>query len=129
MTKMENNEVRASNAAEKIASELKEYNRKFREKIEWGIGINSGEIICSLQGQKLQFTALGSTIVAAKKLADLADKKIMLTSSAFAKASAEIKAEKQIINGVEYYTIKQIMDLEKNKKFIDDFMKREGRIK
>ena len=129
MTKAVNNEMRAVHTAEKFSTELKEYNRKFKERIEWGIGINTGEIIASAMANKLQFTALGSFMIAAKKLAQFADKKIMFTKDAYQKVSNEIKADKLVVEGGEYYEIKQIVDLEKNKKFIDDFLKREGKIK
>ena len=41
---------------------MKEHNKKFSDKIDFGIGINSGEIINKMEDGKLKFTALGNFI-------------------------------------------------------------------
>jgi hypothetical protein len=127
VTKTFKNEITAARCAEKIVADLKDYNIKFKEKIRFGIGINTGEIINKIEDKKLKFTALGTLLPIAKRLADAADGSILLAKPAYEKAMAEIKANKVNINGTDAYEIKQIVDYDKNKKFIEDFMKREGR--
>ena len=51
------NEVEAVKVAKKIIDILNEHNKKFREKIDFGIGITSGEIINRIENKKLKFTA------------------------------------------------------------------------
>ena len=41
----------------------------------------------------------------------------------------EVKADKKEINGTEVYVVKKVADYDKNKKFINDFLRREGEIK
>ena len=125
VTKTFKNEITAARCAQDIVREIKEYNSKFREKIKFGIGINTGEIINKIEDKKLKFTALGNVLPIAKRLADGSDDSIFLARPAYEKAMTEIKAVKVTINGTEAFEIKQIVDYDKNKKFIEDFMKRE----
>ena len=118
----------AAKTAEQIFEVLKVYNRKFREKIDFGIGIHTGDIIGSVSNKKLKFTALGNSVILAKKLANLADKKILISKEAYEKTSG-LKADKFSEGSVEYYEMKQIIDHEKSKKFIDEFLKREGKLR
>ena len=125
ITKSFRNEIEATRAAEKIAEGLKEHNKKFSDKIEFGIAINSGDIISKIEDKKLKFTSLGTLTISAKKLADLSNGEVLLTKEAYEKAMTEVKADKKEINGTEVYEVKKVADYEKNKKFINDFLKRE----
>ena len=125
ITKTFKNEITASRCGEKIVSELKEFNGKFKDKIDFGIGINSGEIINKIEDKKLKFTALGNLLPIAKRLADAATETVYLSKPAYEKAMTEIKAEKKNINGTDAYEVRQIVDYEKNRKFIDDFLRRD----
>jgi hypothetical protein len=118
------NEVDASKLAETIAQELGEANKKFKERVEFGIGINSGDIINEIKGKKLIFTALGNSVLFAKKIAELSNGEVLISKEAYEKGISEIKADKKVIGGNEVYQIKKVVDYDKNKKFIDDFLKR-----
>ncbi|VVB78102.1 Uncharacterised protein [uncultured archaeon] len=123
-TRLTNNEPVAAKAAEEILNKLREHNRKFKEKIQFGIGINSGEILNEVKDGKLKFTALGNTVILAKKLADYSNEKVIISKEAYDKASTAIKAEKVKSNDVDAYELKKVVDSEQSKKFINDFMKR-----
>jgi hypothetical protein len=125
ITKSFRNEIDATKDAEKIAEGLKEHNRKFNDKIEFGIGVNSGDIISKIENKKLKFTSLGTLTIAAKKLAELSNGEILMTKEAYEKAMAEVKTEKKTVNGTEVYEVKKVADYDKNKKFINDFLRRE----
>jgi hypothetical protein len=125
VTRSFKNEVEASKVAEKIVDLLKEHNRKFKDPIEFGIGINSGEIISKVEDKRLKFTALGNLIILAKRLASSSDGNILLSKEAYSKASTEIKADKKMVNGAETYEVKRVVDREKNQQFIDNFLRRE----
>ena len=45
MTHTQKNEIEAAKAAERISLVLKEHNKRFKDKIDFGIGINSGQMI------------------------------------------------------------------------------------
>lgn len=120
LTKTFRNELTAVRAASEIASYLKEHNQKFTEKIDFGIGIHSGDIATKVEGGKLKFTALGNVLNTAKRIADSANNDVLLSRDAGSKVSSEVKTEKV----GEYYSIKRIVDRELNKNFIDNFLKR-----
>jgi hypothetical protein len=124
MTKSFKNEAEAANAAEKIKLVLQEHNKKFKDKIEFGMGINSGNIINKIEDKKLKFTALGNLISGAKKIADSSNEQVLITDEVYKKGINEIKAEKKEVNGKEVYEVRQVVDKEKNKEFISGFLKR-----
>jgi len=124
MTHSFKNEVRAAKAAERMVLVLKEHNRKFQDKIEFGIGINSGNIISKFENKKLKFTALGNLIGPAKRLAVASKEQILVTKEAYDRGISEIKAQKKNIGKTEVYEVRKVIDKEKNKKFIEGFLKR-----
>jgi len=125
MTKKNNNEAEAAKVALSISKLLKEHNNKFRNKIEFGMGINSGQIINKVEQGKLKFTALGNFIVVAKKLAESSNEKLLLTKISFDKGGPELKGER-VGNG-DVVEVRRIIDGERNQKFIKGFLDREKR--
>ena len=103
---------------------LIDHNKRFKDKIKFGIGINSGDLINKIEDRKLKFTALGSFMITAKKLAEFSDEQVLLTKESYEKGMVEIKASKIDFNGLTVYEAKSIVDHEKNQKFINEFLKR-----
>ncbi len=126
ITKSFRNEIEATKDAEKIAESLRDHNKKFSDKIDFGIGINSGDIINKIDNKKLKFTSLGTLTIAAKKLAELSKGEVLMTKEAYDKSMTEVNAEKKTINGTDVYEVKKVADYDKNKKFISDFLRREN---
>ena len=124
MTRTTKNEILAAKCSEKIMATLKEHNKKFNDKIEFGIAINSGEIINKIENKKLKFTALGNLIPAGKRLADASNMNILVSKQAYEKGISEIKAEKIKINNADVYELRSIVDHEKNEKFVKSFLDR-----
>jgi hypothetical protein len=124
MTHTTKNEVEAVKAAEGIISTLHNHNKRFMNKIDFGIGINTGEIINKVEEKKLKFTALGNFIVVAKRLSEASNRQILITGKAYNKGSNEIKGEKRSVAGGEVYEVRRVIDTENNKKFISGFMNR-----
>ena len=127
MTKSKDNEVIAARAAQEMVGVLNAHNKKFKDKIDFGIGVNNGEIINKIENNKLKFTALGNFVVAAKRLADSSDKKVLITKEAYKKGISGIKAEKKKVNDIESYEVRRVIDVKKNSKFIKDFLKRQDK--
>jgi len=124
MTRSFKNEIKAAKAAEKIISALKEHNKKFADKIDFGVGINSGNIISKFENKKLKFTALGNLIGPAKRLAQASKGQLLITKEAYERGISDIKAQKKKFKGTDVYEVRRIMDQEKNKAFIHGFLKR-----
>lgn len=129
-TKTDKNELNAARASTLLLKLLKEHNSKFaRDRIEFGIGINNGEVINKIEDRKLKFTSLANTIIGAKRISDISEEKILISKEAYEKASNEIKIEKRTINGNEAYEIIRVVESEKNEKFINDFLNRQENVK
>ncbi len=122
MTKTYKNEVIAANVAGLIQTGMTAHNKKFSDKLKLGIAINSGEIVNKIENKKLKFTALGNLVPNVKRIAEASNGEILITKQAYEKAGNEIKTIKK----GDIYEIKRVLDVEKNKRFIDGFLKRVG---
>jgi len=120
VTKTFRNDFSAVKAATEIASSLNEHNRKFNEKIDFGIGIHSGEIAAGVDKGKLKFTALGNSMNMAKKMASEAKNDVFLSKKSSSRLASEVKTDK----AGEYYSIKRVVDRELHKDFINNFLNR-----
>lgn len=124
LTKNMKNEEIAIRVASDIDGYLNDHNRKFRnDKISYGIGVNSGEIINKVEGRTLQFTNVGKTINIAKRIADVANDEVLLSKDIHEKTPS-VKTEKLTSGAIEAFTIKRIVNSEESKKFINEFMRR-----
>lgn len=120
LTKSFRNIINASKLANSIANVLDEHNRKFSDKIQFGIGVNKGEIIVKIENGKLKFTAIGNVLANSKKIADNARNEILLSREAHNEAGSEVKNERI----GEFYKVHGFSQREENRKFIEDFQKR-----
>ncbi len=120
VTKTFRNDLTAVKVASEIAAYLNEHNKKFTQKINFGIGINSGDIVSKLANGKLMFTALGNMLNLARKISDKAEKDVLLSQAVNNRVMHEVKTEKK----GDYYSIKRIVDREQHKQFIEGFLKR-----
>ncbi len=124
ITKTFKNEEKAIKFSQQIEDILKEHNKLFKQKIDFGISINYGTIIAQQEKDSLKFMSMGTLITNSKKIASMSDKKIMLSEKIKEKVPANIKLEKHGEEDLTVYTIKEIKDREGNKKFISNFLKR-----
>jgi hypothetical protein len=124
MTRTYKNEIEAAKIAEKIVLGLKEHNKKFKDKIEFGIGISTGNVINKIEDKRFKFTALGNFITSAKRLADSSNEQIFVTKEACEKGIHELHFEKKKVAGGEVYEIIKVADREANEKFIRKFLER-----
>jgi hypothetical protein len=118
LTKSAKNEVIAAKSSAVIKDRIRNHNKKFLDKIEFGIAIHSGESINKIENGHLRFTALGTLIPSAKRLAETSNEEVLITKEAYTAAGNEIKVEKK----GEVYEIKSILESEKNEKFIKGFL-------
>jgi hypothetical protein len=123
-TKTFSNEATAIKSALNIANDIREHNRKFVDKIDFGIGVNTGEIIAGISLGKFQFTGLGNTLPLSKRLAEAADNDVLLSNDIRLKVMSEIKTERVNIGGQEYYKVVSVSQRQDHKKFIQGFLHR-----
>ncbi len=121
-------ESSAIKTALEIERDLSDYNKRLKDKLEFGIGINSGEAIVSLQ-QVMQYTSVGSTVTIAKRVADKALQEVLITKDVYDKVSGEIKAERRdnlltSSGAVELYAVKGLLGRGAYKSYVTDVLNR-----
>ena len=121
VTKTSDNERVAIRIGEDINKIIKEHNSKFRIKIEYGISINSGEIITKKDG-KLKFATMGTIMGTSKKIAEISSQEVLISDSVYRKLMSEIKAEK--VDALAY-RIKSFADRGQHSGFIQGFLDRQ----
>ncbi|MBM3230383.1 hypothetical protein FJZ22_01875 [Candidatus Pacearchaeota archaeon] len=114
--------MRAVQAAEQIQGTLDEYNVQGKPQVEYGIGINFGELI--IEQHPFKYTALGATLPVAKKLADYASKMVLLSDEAHTFIASTTRCEK--IHDRNAWKLKSISRRDRHNNFIKGFMKRQG---
>ena len=123
-TKTFKNERTAIELAQKIKKVLTEHNKIFKQRIEFGISVNYGSIIAKPEKDVLKFMSLGALMNIAKKIANISEEEILLDEKIKTKLATSVKVEKQEINGLAVYSIKEIKKLGDNKKFLEGFVQR-----
>jgi len=125
-TRTFNNEMLTIKTSKQINDIIGERNKKYKEKIFYGISVNSGDLILKKEANKLKFTSVGNTINLAKRIASLSNEEILMSEPLHNKVMSEVKAEKEVRDGINVYHIKNIIERDRYKEFISDFLQRLG---
>ena len=125
ITKTYKNEVLASKTGFRILQSLKDYNKKFKDKIEFNLGVHVGELIASKVGDKLKYTGIGNTISTAKRIADSDIGKLLVSEDVRKKMIRDLKVIKaKEVGKSQTYEVSEIMNNEANKAKLKDLLKR-----
>jgi hypothetical protein len=121
------NEKTALEIAERVESMLKEHNKMFNQKMDFGISLNYGTIVGKLENRIFKFMAMGTWITLARKIASLSKGEVLLSDKMNDLLRLNIRTEKQMKEGISVFSVKEIKrENEEAKKFIDRFLKRQG---
>ena len=125
VTKTYKNEVLAAKSAEGIKDSLIAYNKLHVDKIPFNIGLNSGEIIASLENGKLKYTSLGNTITLARRIADSDSNKVLVSETLRHKVLKDLKTiEAKEVGKIKTYEVTKVEDREANKEKLQEILKR-----
>ena len=125
VTRTYHNEILAVQAAETINKELETYNKKYKDKVEYGIGVHSGDLVVNKEKNKLQYTGLEDTIPMTKKIATLRDGELLISEAIRNKMLRKIKTEEvDKINTKPIYKVKEIKNLAGDEEKLKDILKR-----
>ena len=88
--------IKAVRAAIKIMRDLENYNKNHENKINVGIGINTGKAIVGRIGSDkiMKFTSIGDTINIAQKIEEKARNKIFITKAVYEKVKDFVKTRR-----------------------------------
>lgn len=118
------NEKIAIKIAKSISEILKEHNKLFRQKIEFGIGLENGAIIAKQEGSVMKFMSMGTLITSSKKIAAISKEDILLGEKIKDKLASSVKTQKEKDGNLEYYKVKEIKNTEEHKRFLRNFLDR-----
>ena len=124
ITKTFRNEKTAIQLANKIQHLLLSYNKLAKQRIEFGLSINYGEIIAKHDAGILKFMSMGKLITSAKKIASLSDEEVYLSKNINEKLGANVRTTKHEKANQIVYTVKELRDKGEHKAFISSFLKR-----
>jgi len=125
ITKTYKNEDLAVRAGVSMLNSLKEYNHKFHDKIEFNLGVHSGDLIASKAGEKLKYTSVGNTISFAKRLTDSDSGKLLVSDTVRKKMLRDLKVIKAGEIGEKIiYEVSEIKDKAANEAKLKELLKR-----
>lgn len=123
-TKTFSNEKTALEIAQKSESMLNEHNKLFKDKLEFGIGMNYGTIIAKQEKDTLKFMSMGTLITTAKKTANISQGEILMGEKMHEKMRTSVKARKHTHGNSSVYSISEVKNREEHKNFLSNFVKR-----
>jgi len=123
ITKEKDNDLLAISVAREIWEILENHNKISANKIEFGIGVHSGEIAVELREGKIRFVSLENTIPVAKRIAESSAGAVLLSEHLHKKTLGKMKVDK--VEGTNYWELKRLMDKAHYEEFIDKFMNRQ----
>jgi len=118
LTGEKDNTLLAARIAKEIEASLKEHNKKFAQKIDFGIGVNVGDMIVESIDGNFKFSSLGNVIILSKKISENAVQETLMSDNAHRRITGKARGEKI----GEFWRIKHIIDRERHSEFINRFL-------
>lgn len=126
LTNEKDNSMKAVAIAKEIENTFNEHNKRYGEKIMFGLGVHSGEMIVgSSKGGEFKFNSIGNTIPYVKKIADSVSHGVGVSEMVHRRILGKVKSDK--IEGTNYWRIAKIRDRELHSDFISRFVERQRR--
>lgn len=128
ITRTMENELIAVKCAMKIKERIDVYNKRFKDKIEYNMGVNAGEMVSALVGGKLQYTSLGNGILLAKRISDMDNGKVLVASSVRSKLMRALKVNKisHSLGNVDIFDVFGIANVDSNQDKLRELLKRQS---
>ena len=123
LTNEKDNSMKAVAIAKEIESSLNEHNRRFGEKIAFGLGVSNGEMIVESRNGEFNFSSIGNIIPSAKKISDISSAGTAVSEFVHRRILGKVKSDK--IEGTNYWRIRKVMDRELHSEFISRFISRQ----
>ena len=102
-----------------IDTALKEFNKKYAIKIDYGIGGHVGQMFVENVQGKVKFTSSGNTVIVAKNAAEKANNGFIISSVFHRKVYNIVKVEQ---NSSGLYLVNSVINRTQNSQFIQRFM-------
>ncbi|MBS3072982.1 hypothetical protein J4477_04070 [Candidatus Pacearchaeota archaeon] len=124
ITKRFDNELSAVKVAKKISELLNEHNKRYTQKVDFGIGVNNCNIIASKDKGRLLFTPVNNSISGVRTIAELANNDLLLGEAIHRKLGAKVKTSPHSHKGVKTFSVLDVIDRKSDDAFIKGFLDR-----
>jgi len=125
VTKTYKNEALAAKVGMEILDSLNAYNKKFKDKVEFNLGVHVGELIASKGKGKLKYTSIGNTISLAKRISDSDSGKLIVSDEIRRKLLRDLKVSKsKEIGENQTYVVSKIKNRAADAAKLKDLLKR-----
>jgi len=126
ITRTYKNEILAVRCAMKIVKKLEVHNKKFKDKVSFGVGVHAGDLVASKGKGKLKYTSIGNTISLAKRMSDIDSAKVIASNAVRKKLLRDLKAKKgKEIGGNVTYVVSEIKDRSGDAAKLKELLKRQ----
>ncbi|MBI5803915.1 hypothetical protein HY450_01590 [Candidatus Pacearchaeota archaeon] len=123
LTKEKENLVKGLTIAQGIERMLKTHNKRSKKIINFGIGVNEGNLIVESKAGKFRFVSTGNTISSAKRMSSKADEKVFLSETIHRKTTGKVKSIKHP-KEENIWVLDRITDRSEHSDFIRNFSSR-----
>ena len=126
LTKTFKNEEAGLKITNKIVSILKDHNKKFKKKIEFGISLNYGTIVTKIGVHANQFMSMGTLMTDSKKMANASKEDIYLGEKVRERLGSKVRVELKQVGSIKAYGITEIVSDKKDfSPFLKGFVERQ----
>ena len=125
LTKTFKNEITGVKISDKILKILKEHNKKFKQRIEFGLSLNYGTIVTKQEAESLKFMSMGTSMTETKKLANSAKEQIYISKKIKERLGKDVKTEVKELGTITGYIIKEIVEKVEHSSFLKGFVERQ----
>ncbi|MDO8508137.1 MAG: hypothetical protein Q7S27_00465 [Nanoarchaeota archaeon] len=125
ITKEQDNSIRAIALGKEIETVLQNYNKSASNKINYGIGIHTGQVAVENENGKFKFVPLDNTVTIAKRAAEQSKGEALVSEVLHKKTLGKVKGDK--VEGTNFWQVKQILDRGNYDEFIKRFLARQKR--
>ncbi len=94
LTRENENEVKAIQVARAMEKLISAHNRRSAQKIDFGIGVNSGTLIVETSQEKFRFMSLNNVIASTKRISELSQNETLISESVKNKMLGKAKVVK-----------------------------------
>ena len=122
------NEQTALSLAEEFQEILIDHNRRFNEKMQYGISLEQGSIVGKIENGVFKFMSMGPAISSARKIASMAEDKILLSEKMNEALRLVAKTQKESKDGINAFALTKVKkENQEARDFINKFMERQKR--
>ena len=113
--------------SKEIIKVLEDHNRKFKQKIDFGISLSHGEIIIKVEPKSIKFMSLGNLMASCKKLSNYSKGELVVSENIKKELGSTMKGKKVEVGSSKAYELEGMVDKDNHSTFIKGFVARQER--